>query len=70
MDLINNRTKEIAHMALNGLYERSKAISANTANALTPGYQRKEVSFENSPRPERRGGDRACRRHESHVRLR
>lgn len=50
MDLINNRTKEIAHMALNGLYERSKVISANTANALTPGYQRKEVSFENSLR--------------------
>jgi len=50
MDMINNRTKEIAHMALNGLYERSKAISANTANALTPGYQRKEVSFEQSLR--------------------
>ncbi len=46
MDLINNRTKDIASMALDGLYERSKAISANTANALTPGYQRKEVSFE------------------------
>lgn len=50
MDLINNRTRQIAHMALDGLYERSKAISANTANALTPGYSRKEVSFENSLR--------------------
>ena len=50
MDLINNRTKEIAGLALDGLYERSKAISANTANSLTPNYQRKEVSFEGSLR--------------------
>ena len=48
MDLINNRTRDIAAMALDGLYERSKAISANTANALTPGYNRKEVMFEKS----------------------
>ena len=50
MNIINNRTREIAGLALDGLYERSKAISANTANALTPGYQRKEVSFEGSLR--------------------
>ena len=48
MDLIENRTRNIGAMALDGLYERTKAISANTANALTPGYQRKIVSFENS----------------------
>ena len=48
MDFINNRTTDIAAMALDGLYERSKAISANTVNALTPNYQRKEVSFEQS----------------------
>ena len=48
MDIINNRTKEIAAMALDGLNERAKAISSNTVNALTPGYQRKEVSFESS----------------------
>ena len=50
MDIINNRTREITAMALDGLYERSKAISANTANALTPGYKRKEVAFEASLR--------------------
>ena len=50
MNFINNRTKEIGAMALDGLHERSKAISANTVNVLTPGYQRKEVSFENSLR--------------------
>ena len=30
------------------MQERAKAISANTVNVLTPNYQRKEVSFENS----------------------
>lgn len=46
MDLINNRTREIAALALDGLYQRSRAISANTVNATTPGYQRKDVAFE------------------------
>lgn len=46
MDLIDSRTRNIAHMALNGLHERSRAIASNTANALTPGYQRKDVLFE------------------------
>jgi len=46
MDLINSRTRNIAHLALNGLHERSRAIASNTANALTPGYQRKDVLFE------------------------
>ena len=48
MDLINNRTREIMQMSLDGLYERSKAIASNTANALTPGYKRCEVNFEDS----------------------
>ena len=48
MDFIENRTRDIMQMSLDGLYERSKAIAANTANALTPGYKRKEVSFEDS----------------------
>ena len=48
MDIINNRTRDILQMSLDGLYERSKAISANTANDLTPGYKRKEVTFEES----------------------
>ena len=48
MDFIDNRTRAIGAMALDGLTERAKAISANTVNALTPNYQRKEVSFEQS----------------------
>lgn len=47
MEIIDSRTRNIAHMALDGLYERSKAIASNTANALTPNYQRKDVAFEN-----------------------
>lgn len=50
MDFIDNRTRAIGAMALDGLQERAKAISANTVNALTPNYQRKEVNFEDSLR--------------------
>ena len=48
MNFIENRTRDIMQMSMDGLYERSKAIAANTANAMTPGYKRKEVSFEES----------------------
>ena len=48
MNFIDNRTRAIGAMALDGLQERAKAISANTVNVLTPHYQRKEVSFEDS----------------------
>ena len=48
MDFIDNRTRAIGAMALDGLQERAKAISATTVNVLTPNYQRKEVSFEQS----------------------
>lgn len=46
MDFINSRTRTITEMALNGLYERQKALASNTANVLTPNYQRKDVEFE------------------------
>ncbi len=48
MNFIESRTRDIMQMSLDGLYERSKAIASNTANALTPGYKRREVSFEES----------------------
>ncbi len=47
MDIISSRAINITELALNGLMERQKAISSNTANVMTPNYQRKEVSFEN-----------------------
>lgn len=46
MDLISNRTIDITKMAMDGLMMRQKAITANTANVMTPEYQRKEVNFE------------------------
>ena len=46
VDLISNRSIEITKYALDGLMMRQKAITANTANAMSPDYQRKEVEFE------------------------
>ena len=46
MDLISNGTIELTKFAMDGLMERQKAITANTANVMTPGYQRKDVDFE------------------------
>lgn len=37
---------DVARQALNGLSRRQAAISANIANVDTPGYQRREVAFE------------------------
>ena len=46
MDLITNRSMDITKFALDGLMLRQQAITANTANVMTPDYQRKEVDFE------------------------
>lgn len=48
MDFIDNRTRAIGAMALDGLQKRAAIIGENTVNALTPNYQRKEVNFEQS----------------------
>jgi len=46
MDLITSRTMDVTGKALNGLHERQRAIGANIANVMTPGYKREEVAFE------------------------
>ncbi|MBQ6515710.1 hypothetical protein IJI31_00865 [bacterium] len=46
MDLIMSDTMNITKFALDGLNDRQKAIASNVANVMTPGYLRKEVSFE------------------------
>ena len=46
MDLLTTRTIDVTKLALDGLMMRQKAITANTANVLSPGYQRKEINFE------------------------
>lgn len=46
VDLLSSTTMQITKLGLDGLMERQRAIGANIANAMTPGYQRKEVAFE------------------------
>ncbi len=46
MDLVSTRTIDITKLAMDGLMQRQKAIMSNTANVMTPGYQRQDVSFE------------------------
>ena len=50
MDLFNVRAIEVSNLAMNGLVERQTAIASNTANAMTPDYQRKRVAFEDQLR--------------------
>lgn len=50
MDLISTRTIDMTKLAMDGLLQRQKAITANTANVMTPDYQRKEVNFESQLR--------------------
>lgn len=50
MDLLTTRTIELTKLAMDGLMMRQKAITANTANVMTPGYQRKDVDFESQLR--------------------
>lgn len=46
MDLFNVRALEVTNLAMDGLLERQTAIASNTANSMTPDYQRKRVAFE------------------------
>ncbi len=44
--LFNGDTRQILYKSLDAGSLRSRAIAQNLANIATPGYQRKEVSFE------------------------
>jgi flagellar basal-body rod protein FlgB len=44
--LFGSDTRQMAYKSLDASVLRGKAISQNLANILTPGYQRKEVNFE------------------------
>lgn len=50
MDLFNVRAIEVSKLAMDGLVKRQTAIASNTANAMTPDYQRKQVAFEDQLR--------------------
>ena len=44
--LFGNDTRQLAYKGLDATVLRGKAIAENLANISTPGYQRKEVNFE------------------------
>ncbi len=46
MNLITSNSMELMKLGMDGLMARQKAVSANIANVMTPGYVRKEVAFE------------------------
>lgn len=48
MDLITSLTSQVMNKALDGLSKRHKAIASNLANVDTPGYRRRDVSFESA----------------------
>lgn len=50
MDLFNVRAINVSNMAMDGLLDRQTAIASNTANSMTPEYQRKRVAFEDQLR--------------------
>ena len=50
MRLFDAGSLRTAHSALSGLSRRQEAIASNIANIDTPGYARKDVSFEDTLR--------------------
>ncbi len=46
MDFLTSQTSRVLAKAMDGLYARHTAIASNLANAETPGYQAREVLFE------------------------
>lgn len=48
--LFGGTTRQLVYKSLDANAMRGRAISQNLANVMTPGYQRKEVSFEDKVR--------------------
>ena len=46
MDFLTDRTMNLTELAMDGLMARQKVIAANIANAETPGYKAKYITFE------------------------
>jgi flagellar basal-body rod protein FlgB len=67
--LLDTQALRAARTALTGLSRRHEAISANVANIDTPGYQRREVTFESALAARLSTGDARAldRTHPAHV---
>jgi len=48
--LFGNETRQLVYKSLDANTMRGRAIAQNIANVMTPGYQRKEVNFEDKIR--------------------
>lgn len=46
MDFLSDHVSSLVEKAMDGYLLRQKAITSNIANADTPGYKRRDVSFE------------------------
>ncbi|MEX2446436.1 MAG: flagellar basal body rod protein FlgB [Dehalococcoidia bacterium] len=70
MRLLDGPALRTAQTALSGLTQRQSAIAANIANIDTPGYQRADVTFEETLRTQVAGGSGPAslqRTHEQHL---
>lgn len=68
--LLDSSALRAARTALTGLSRRQEAISANIANIDTPGYRRREVTFEHALRSsleQARGGAALDTTHAAHF---
>lgn len=70
ISVLDGTAMRAARAALDGLTRRHEAISANVANIDTPGYQRREVRFEQALRDSLRSagaGTPMAATHPAHV---
>jgi flagellar basal-body rod protein FlgB len=68
--LLDHHGLQTARTALTGLSRRQEATASNIANIDTPGFQRREVTFEDALRRNvdaARGGSKLVRTNERHV---
>ncbi len=64
-----SRKTEILSKSLDAFMARSRAISSNISNATTPGYQKREVAFEESLSKALSGGLKGTRTDSGHLQL-
>lgn len=67
--LFGSTTRQLLYKSLDANTMRSRAISQNIANAMTPNYERVEVSFEDQVREAMKKQVDGTRTHEDHLEL-
>ena len=67
--LFGSTTRQLLYKSLDANTMRSRAISQNIANAMTPNYERVEVSFEDQVRDAMKKQVDGTRTHNNHLEL-